>query len=213
MIKNGRSKWNWKKHEHRKWKQITRTILKLICSLYPADKGSIKIDGQDINEIKRNSLIKNVSMIFSDPYLFDGSIYENISIGNLDSTKEEIIAVSKLVKVHDFIESTDNKYDTEVGENGLMLSSGEKQKIALARAILKDSPIILLDEVTKSIDKDSRDAINEVIMTLMAEKTVIIETHNSNEINVNSNIIRLDEDGELDDSVKPIVSPLPDVVS
>jgi ABC-type multidrug transport system fused ATPase/permease subunit len=185
----------------------------LICSLYPADKGSIKIDGQDINEIKRNSLIKNVSMIFSDPYLFDGSIYENISIGNLDSTKEEIIAVSKLVKVHDFIESTDNKYDTEVGENGLMLSSGEKQKIALARAILKDSPIILLDEVTKSIDKDSRDAINEVIMTLMAEKTVIIVTHNSNEINVNSNIIRLDEEGELDGSVKPIASPMPDVIS
>jgi ABC-type multidrug transport system fused ATPase/permease subunit len=189
------------------------TILKLICSLYPADKGNIKIDGQDINEIKRNSLIKNVSMIFSDPYLFDGSIYENISIGNLNATKDGIIGVSKLVKVHDFIESTANKYDTEVGENGLMLSSGEKQKIALARAILKDSPIILLDEVTKSIDKDSRDAINEVIMTLMAEKTVIIVTHNSNEINVNSNIIRLDEDGELDDSFKPIVSPLPDVVS
>lgn len=94
-----------------------------------------------------------------------------------------------------------------------MLSSGEKQKIALARAILKDSPIILLDEVTKSIDKDSRDAINEVIMTLMAEKTVIIVTHNSNEINVNSNIIRLDEEGELDGSVKPIASPMPDVIS
>jgi ABC-type bacteriocin/lantibiotic exporter with double-glycine peptidase domain len=189
------------------------TILKLICSLYPADKGNIKIDGQDINRIKRNSLIKNVSMIFSDPYLFDGSIYENIRIGNLDATKEEIIAVSKIVKVHDFIESTTNKYNTEVGENGLMLSSGEKQKIALARAILKDSPIILLDEVTKSIDKDSRDAINDVITDLMAEKTVIIVTHNINEINVNSNIIRLDEDIELDDSIKPVIYPLPDVVT
>ncbi len=186
------------------------TILKLICSLYLADKGNIKIDGQDIDEIKRNSLIKNISMIFSDPYLFDGTIYENIGIGNLDATKEEIICVSKLVKVHDFIESTANKYDTEVGENGLMLSSGEKQKIALARAILKDSPIILLDEVTKSIDKDSKDAINEVIMNLMVEKTVIIVTHNSNEININSNIIRLDENGEFDNTVKPIVSPLPD---
>ncbi len=188
------------------------TILKLICSLYSADKGNIKIDGQDINEIKRSSLIKNVSMIFSDPYLFDGSIYENIGIGNLDATKEEIIEVSKLVKVHDFIESTTNKYDTEVGENGLMLSSGEKQKIALARAILKDSPIILLDEVTKSIDKDSRHAINDVIMDLMAEKTVIIVTHNSNEINVNSNIIHLDEEEELDGPVKPIISPLPDMI-
>ena len=183
------------------------TVLKLICSLYPADKGNIKIDGHDINEIKRNSLIKNVSMIFSDPYLFDGTIYENIGIGNLEATKEEIIGVSKLVKIHDFIESTLNKYDTQVGENGLMLSSGEKQKIALARAILKDSPIILLDEVTKSIDKDSRDAINEVILNLMAEKTVIIVTHDSNEININSNIICLD-DGGVDNKVKPVVSPL-----
>ena len=188
------------------------TILKLICSLYPADEGRIKIDGQDINEIKRSSLINNVSMIFSDPYLFDGSIYENLRIGKLGATKEEIIRVSKLVKVHDFIESTPNKYDTEVGEDGLMLSSGEKQKIALARAILKDSPIILLDEVTKSIDKDSRDAINEVIMDLMTEKTVIIVTHNSNEINVNSHIIRLDEDGEIHGPFKPVVSPLPDVL-
>jgi len=120
--------------------------------------------------------------------------------------------VSKLVKVHDFIESTANKYDTEVGENGLMLSSGEKQKIALARAILKDSPIILLDEVTKSIDKDSREAINEVIMNLMVNKTVIIVTHNSNEININSNIIHLDEDRKLKDPVKPVLSPLPDMV-
>ena len=188
------------------------TILKLICGLYPADKGNIKIDEQDINEIKRNSLIKNVSMIFSDPYLFDGSIYENIRIGNLNATKDEIMDVSKLVKVHDFIESTANKYDTEVGENGLMLSSGEKQKIALARAILKDSPIILLDEVTKSIDKDSREAINEVIMNLMVNKTVIIVTHNSNEININSNIIHLDEDRKLKDPVKPVLSPLPDMV-
>jgi ABC-type multidrug transport system fused ATPase/permease subunit len=82
-------------------------------------------------------------MIFSEPYLFEGTIYENIGIGNLDATKEEIICVSKHVKVHDFIESTANKYNTEIGENGLMLSSGEKKKIALARAILKDSPIIL----------------------------------------------------------------------
>ena len=118
------------------------TILKLICLLYPVEKGRIKVDGQDILEIKREGLIKNISMIFSDPYMFDGSIYENIKIGNLDAVKEDIIRVSKLVKIHEFIESTPNKYDTEVGEDGLMLSSGEKQKIALARAVLKNSPII-----------------------------------------------------------------------
>jgi len=186
------------------------TILKLICSLYPVENGSIKVDGQDIVEIKRDSLIRNISMIFSDPYLFDGTICENLRIGNLDATDDEIIRVAKLVKIHDFIESTPKKYATQVGEDGLMLSSGEKQKIALARAVLKNSPIILLDEVTKSIDKDSREAINKVIDELKMDKTVIIVTHNSREIDINSNIIYLEQ---VDDPQNNILPPLPDVVT
>jgi len=186
------------------------TILKLICSLYPVENGSIKVDGQDIVEIKRDSLIRNISMIFSDPYLFDGTICENLRIGNLDATNDEIISVAKLVKIHDFIESTPKKYATQVGEDGLMLSSGEKQKIALARAVLKNSPIILLDEVTKSIDKDSREAINKVIDELKMDKTVIIVTHNSKEIDINSNIIYLEQ---VDDPQNNILPHLPDVVT
>ncbi len=189
------------------------TILKLICLLYPVEKGSIKVDGQDIVEIKRDGLIKNISMIFSDPYMFDGSIYENIKIGNLDAKKEDIIRVSKLVKIHEFIESTPNKYDTEVGEDGLMLSSGEKQKIALARAVLKNSPIILLDEVTKSIDKDSRESINQVIDELKTDKTIIIVTHNSNEIDFESNIIYLEPEDELDDPLNTLNSTSTDTIS
>nr|WP_319373875.1 ABC transporter ATP-binding protein [uncultured Methanobacterium sp.] len=167
------------------------TILKLICSLYPADKGSITIDNQEIGELKRDSLIENISMIFSEPYLFDESIYENIRIGNLDASQEDIIRVAKLVKIHDFIESTPLKYETQVGEEGIMLSSGEKQKIALARAVLKNSPILLLDEVTRSIDADSRDAIHAVINDLKSDKTIIVVTHNANEIESDSNIIKL----------------------
>ncbi len=167
------------------------TILKLICSLYTVDEGTIKIDGHDITEIKKESLNRAISMIFADPYLFDGSIYENIRIGNLEASKEDIIRVAKLVKIHDFVEKTPEKYNTNVGEGGLMLSSGEKQKIALARAVLKDSPIILLDEVTKSIDTDSRKAINEVINGLKNEKTVIIVTHDASEIDNDGNIVYL----------------------
>ena len=167
------------------------TILKLICSLYDVDRGIIEIDGLDTAEIKRRSLIRVISMIFADPYLFEGSIYENIRIGNLEASREDVIRVAKLVKIHDFIENTPEKYDTKVGEDGLMLSSGEKQKIALARAVLKDSPIILLDEVTKSIDADSREAINEVINSLKNEKTIIIVTHNASEIDPSGNIVYL----------------------
>lgn len=169
------------------------TILKLICSLYPMDEGNIQIDGQDIQEIKKDSLIHNISMIFSDPFLFDGSIYDNIKIGNLGASKEEIIQVAKMVKIHDFIEKTPKGYNTQVGEAGMSLSSGEKQKIALARAVLKDSPIILLDEVTKSIDADSREAINEVINSLKNEKTIIIVTHNAHEIHEEGNIVYMEK--------------------
>ncbi|MGZ7159996.1 MAG: ABC transporter ATP-binding protein [Methanobacterium sp.] len=174
------------------------TILKLICLLYPVNKGNIAIDGQNIHNIRRESLIHNISIIFSDPYLFDASICENIKIGNLGASNEDIIRVAKLVKIHDFIEKTPKKYETHVGEHGITLSSGEKQKIALARAILKDSSIILLDEVTKSIDADSRESINEVINKLKDEKTIIIVTHNASEIEPNSNIVYLDQENMVE---------------
>lgn len=167
------------------------TILKLLCSLYFPDKGTIKIDGQNILEIKKENLIKNITMIFPDPYLFDDSIYENIQIGNLRASKEEIIHAAKLVNIHEFVKNLQDEYETQVGEDGLNLSSGEKQKIALARAILKNSAIILLDEVTKSIDVESQEAIKNVINELKNEKTIIIITHNTNEIESGSNIVYL----------------------
>lgn len=172
------------------------TILKLLCALYPLEKGHIKIDGQDISTAKKASLRKNISMIFSNPYLFDNSIYENIRIGNLAASEEEIIRAAKQVRIHEFIMNLRNGYKTQVGEDGLKLSSGEKQKIALARAILKNSPIILLDEVTKSIDADSRKSINEVIKSLKNEKTVIIITHNANEIEKDGNIVYLEQESQ-----------------
>jgi ABC-type multidrug transport system fused ATPase/permease subunit len=168
------------------------TILKLICALYDIDKGDIIIDGQNIKELKKEELIHNISIIFPDPYLFDDSIYENLRIANLNASKEDVIRVAKQVKIDEFIEKTPKKYDTNVGECGISLSSGEKQKIALARALLKNSPIILLDEVTKSIDAESRKSINEVINELKTNKTVIIVTHNANEIDKDNNIINLD---------------------
>jgi len=165
------------------------TILKLLCNLYPIERGSITIDGQDISKVRRGGLRKNISMVFSEAYLFDVTIYESIHIGNISASEEEVINAAKLARVHDFIMSLPQKYETNVGEAGLRLSSGEKQKIALARAILKDSPIMLLDEVTKSIDAESRRSINETI-TSLKDKTIIIVTHDMNEID-NGKVIHL----------------------
>lgn len=178
------------------------TILKLLCSLYPSERGHIRIDGQDISKVNKEDLRKNISMIFSEPYLFDGSIYENIRIGNLSASKDEIIQAAKLVRVHEFIMSLPQRYETQVGESGLKLSSGEKQKIALARAVLKDTPIVLLDEVTKSVDADSRRSINEVIRKLKDEKTIIIITHNADEIEQDSNIVCLGQECKEEDRVR-----------
>ena len=175
------------------------TILKLLCSLYTLEKGNIKIDGQDINNLRRSDLRKNISIIFSDPYLFDGPIYENIRLGNLSASKEEIIHAAKQVRAHEFIMALPNRYDTLVGEGGLKLSSGERQKIALARAILRDSPIVLLDEVTKSIDVDSRRSINEVVNVMKDDKTIIIVTHYINEIEVGSNKVYVSQKNQHDD--------------
>ena len=167
------------------------TILKLIIGLYPLKYGQIKIDRQDISTVNITNLRKNISMIFSEPYIFDGSIYENIQIGATSASKSRIIEAAKLVCLHQFIKSLPDRYETQVGEGGISLSSGEKQKIALARAVLKDSPIYLLDEVTKSIDPESRDSINDVINNLKKEKTIIIVTHNVNEIVPGSNIVQI----------------------
>lgn len=169
------------------------TILKLLCALYSLERGYITIDEQNIVNVKKTDLRRNISIIFSDPYLFDASIYENILIGNLSAREENVVHAAKLVRIHEFISSLPDGYKTQVGEDGLRLSSGEKQKISLARAVLKNSPIVLLDEVTKSIDSESRKLINEVIRTLKKEKTIIIITHNLDEIDINSNIISLEQ--------------------
>jgi ABC-type bacteriocin/lantibiotic exporter with double-glycine peptidase domain len=175
------------------------TILKLICHLYPIERGSIRVDGQEIAGIDRSDLRKNISIIFSDPYLFDASIYENIQVGNLSASKEEIIQAARHVSVHEFVMNLPEGYDTPVGEGGLRLSSGEKQKIALARSILKNSPIILLDEVTKSVDEESRRSINEAIKSLKSKKTIIIITHNANDVEHDSNIVYLGRESQRQD--------------
>jgi ABC-type bacteriocin/lantibiotic exporter with double-glycine peptidase domain len=166
------------------------TILKLICGLYQPEKGEITIDGKRVSAGMR----KNLSIVFSDPYLFDASIYENIRIGKTSASEKDVMEAARLAGVDDFVRRLHEGYDTPVGESGARLSSGEKQRIALARALLRDATILLLDEVTKSVDAESRRAINEAIANLGNEKTVIIVTHDENEIVKGSNVIHLSPD-------------------
>ncbi|MDR3292273.1 MAG: ABC transporter ATP-binding protein/permease, partial [Methanobrevibacter sp.] len=158
------------------------TIMQLICGLYKVDSGEITFDEQDINTLDSENLLNHIATVFSYPYLFKGSIYENILVGNLKANKDDVVDVCKLVELDTFINSKKEGHDYDVGEAGQFLSSGEGQKVALARALIKNSPILLLDEATKSIDEETRNVMNKTIRKIKEEKTIIIITHNSSEI-------------------------------
>ena len=153
------------------------TILNLIPRFYDTGSGEIKIDNQSINKIKLESLRKQISLVSQETTLFDDTIKNNIKYANSESSDEEIIEVAKLSHCHDFIENLPNKYDTLIGENGVRLSGGQKQRLSIARAILKESPIILLDEATSSLDAESEEVVQNAILNLTKNKTTLVIAH------------------------------------
>ena len=153
------------------------TILNLIPRFYDADFGKIKIDGQSIYESTIFSLRKNISLVGQDTTLFDDTIKNNILYANSDATEEEIFEAAKNSFANEFIEKLPNKYDTIIGENGVRLSGGEKQRLTIARAILKKTPIILLDEATSSLDAETESKIQKAIQFLTKGRTTIVIAH------------------------------------
>lgn len=153
------------------------SIIKLLLRMYNLDKGKIYIDNQDISQIKRESLWKNISFVPQDPILFHRSLYDNIAYGKKNPSKKEVIEAAKKAYAHDFIIKLKNNYDTEVGERGIKLSGGERQRIAIARAILKNAPILIMDEATSSLDSESEQLIQKALVNLMKNKTVIVVAH------------------------------------
>lgn len=169
------------------------TITNLIARFWDVSSGKIKIGGKDIKNINPDSLLKNISMVFQDVYLLNDTIYNNIKLGNPNATEEDVIEAVKIANCHEFIEKLENKYDTMVGEGGSTLSGGEKQRISIARAILKDAPIVLLDEATASLDADNELEIRKAIKKLTENKTVLVIAHRLNTIKDADQIIVLNE--------------------
>ncbi len=153
------------------------TIASLIARFWDIDEGEILMGGKDIREISLSSLLEQISMVFQNVYLFKDTIYNNISMGRPAATKEEVYEAAKKARCYDFIMSLPDGFDTVVGEGGASLSGGEKQRISIARCILKDSPIVILDEATASIDADNEAAIQQAISELCKGKTLIIIAH------------------------------------
>ena len=158
------------------------TVTNLIARFWDCQSGIISIDGTDITKIFPEELLTNISMIFQDVYLVNDTIENNIKFGKPDATHEEVVKAAKDASCHEFITELENSYDTVVGEGGSTLSGGEKQRISIARALLKDTPVILLDEATASLDADNEHEIRKSLDKLIKNKTVITIAHKLNTI-------------------------------
>jgi subfamily B ATP-binding cassette protein MsbA len=172
------------------------TFLNLIPRFFHLKNGSIFIDNQNINDINLNSLRKEISLVSQDVILFDDTIRANILYGNAFASNEEIINACKFAAAQDFVEKLPNKYETIIGENGIKLSGGQKQRLSIARAILKNSSIILLDEATSSLDSESESVIQKAIENLTKNKTTIIIAHRLSTV-MNCDKILVFENGQI----------------
>ena len=165
------------------------TIANLIMGFWDIENGQINISGKNISEYSEQSISKLIGSVQQEAILFNISIFENIAIGKENATKEEVIEAAKKARCHDFIEALPNKYDTKVGEMGVKLSGGEKQKISIARMILKNAPILILDEAMAAVDSENEKLIEEAINDLSKNKTVITIVHHLNTIKNSNQII------------------------
>lgn len=153
------------------------TLSKLLLGFYPLKSGDIFIEGQSYRNISKKEVRSKIAYVPQEPYLFNESIRENIRLGNLHATDEEIEQAAKMAYAHDFIMELEDGYDTNVGERGNRLSGGQRQRIAIARAIIKDAPIILLDEATSALDNESERLVNEALKSMKNRKTIVLIAH------------------------------------
>ncbi|WP_342758933.1 ABC transporter ATP-binding protein [Kineothrix sedimenti] len=153
------------------------TIANLIMRFWDVSGGCVRIGGTDIRQMNSSDLLSKISVVFQDVHLFNDTVENNIRFGKPDATRDEIKEAAKKAKCHDFIMALPEGYNTIVGENGGLLSGGERQRVSIARAILKDAPIIILDEATASVDPDNEMDIQQAIGALIQEKTLVIIAH------------------------------------
>lgn len=172
------------------------TLCRLIPRFWDVDAGTVSIGGVDVKDYTMNSLMKNISMVFQNVYLFADTIENNIKFGKVDATYEEVVEAAKRACCHDFIMALPQGYQTRIGEGGASLSGGEKQRISIARALIKDAQIVIFDEVTANVDPENEDRLQKAIEELTRDKTVIMITHRLKTVRNAEKILVLDH-GEI----------------
>jgi len=178
------------------------TLTNLLLRLYDVNDGQIRIDGQNVSEVTQASLRKNIGVVFQEPALFSGTVRENISYARPSASAKEVEAAAKAANAHEFISKFEKGYDTEIGERGLKLSGGQKQRIAIARALLKDAPISILDEATSSLDSRSEHMVQQALERLMKGRTTLIIAHRLSTIQHVDQVVTL-QNGTVDEVGSP----------
>lgn len=174
------------------------TIFNLLCKLYDIKSGEILIENENINDLDKDSIRGNITIISQEPYIFNLSIRDNLKLVKEDLTEDEMKEACKIACLDKFIETLPNKYDTILGENGVVLSGGQKQRLAIARAFVQKTKIILFDEATSALDNETQAEIQQAISNLKEEYTILIIAHRLSTI-VNCDKIMILEDGKITD--------------
>ncbi len=168
------------------------TLANLVPRFYDVTGGSVQIDGRDVRDIRLNSLRENISIVAQDTFLFNDTVFDNIAYGRPDAKEEEVISAARTALAHDFIEKLPERYKSVIGERGLKLSGGQRQRIAIARALLKNAPILILDEATSHLDTESERLVQQALTALMKRRTVLVIAHRLSTIRQADKIVVLD---------------------
>lgn len=169
------------------------TLINLICRFYDVQEGAITVDGHDVRDVTRHSLRSQIGVVLQEPFLFNGTVTDNIGYGKPEATMKEILAAAKAANAHDFIMDFPEAYDTQVGERGVKLSGGERQRLAIARAILKDPKILILDEATSSVDTETEAKIQEALARLVKGRTTFAIAHRLSTLRNSNRLLVLDK--------------------
>lgn len=172
------------------------TLLKLLVRLYDPDEGAIRIDGADVRDVTQRSLRRAVGYVSQEPFLFDGTVRENIAYGTFEASDDQIEAAARAAAAHEFVQNLPEGYDTQVGERGVKLSGGQKQRVAIARAVLKDPEILVFDEATSHVDAETEALVQRSLTALAADRTTFVIAHRLSTVRDADTIVVLD-DGKI----------------